>query len=561
MATKPTYEELEKRVHDLESSIKSHPAPERGITYAVAHDITRHRKTEKRLRASEERFRAIFESAPVGMAVIDTQRRFIQVNDQLCRILGYDADELTGRSFNEFTHPDDREGGRERWRQLMNRELAFNQAEKRYIHKDGRIIWTIANNALISAKNGEPLYMISHLVDISAWKQTEEDRLKLEEQLRQAHKMESVGRLAGGVAHDFNNRLQAILSYTELALLDAGQDNPIEKKLLEIQKSALGAADLTRQLLAFARKQTINPRILDMNETVSGMLNMLKRLIGENIDLVWKPGLNIGAVQMDPSQIDQILINLVINARDAIDGVGNLTIETDNITFDESYCAQHAGFHAGDYVLLAVSDTGCGISREILSHIFEPFFTTKDLGKGTGLGLATVYGIVKQNNGFINVYSEPDSGTTFRIYLPRVQHPEDHASVSVIQQHSLHGNEIVLLVEDDEVILDISQTILEKYGYTVLLAGTPQQAIAIAGDYDGPIHLLVTDVIMPGMNGQELMNRIHAIKPTIKTLFMSGYTANVIVHHGVLDKGVNFLQKPFSVKTLVERVRKILDKR
>jgi two-component system sensor histidine kinase EvgS len=541
MPTKPTYEELEKRIQDLEESIKSHKADE-------AH-----------FRESEERFRAIFEFAPVGVAVIDTHRKFIQVNDQLCHILGYGPDELVGHSFNEFTHPDDREGGRERWRQLLNREADFNQAEKRYVHKDGRIIRTIANNALISEKNGEPAYVISHLVDISAWKQTEEDRTKLEAQLRQAQKMESVGRLAGGVAHDFNNRLQVIMSYTELALLTAGSDNPIAKSLMEIQKATNGAADLTRQLLAFARKQTISPRILDMNETVSGMLKMLKRLIGEDIDLVWKPGLNVGAIRMDPTQIDQILINLVINARDAIANVGNLTIETENVTLDETYCANHAGFHAGQYVLLAVSDTGCGISKDVIGLIFEPFFTTKELGKGTGLGLATVYGIVKQNNGFINVYSEPDDGTTFRIYLPSVQPFEAAVNPATIQQNSLRGDEIILLVEDDEIILDIGRTILEKYGYTVLWASTPQQAMAIAQNHVDKIHLLITDVIMPGMNGQELMTRMLAIKPELHTLFMSGYTANVIAHHGVLDKGVNFLQKPFSVKTLVEMVRKILD--
>jgi len=381
----------------------------------------------------------------------------------------------------------------------------------------------------------------------------------LEAQLQQAQKMEAVGRLAGGVAHDFNNMLAVIAGHAEMALEQTAPDSALHADLLEIQRAVQSSADLTRQLLAFARKQTIAPQVLDLNVTITSMLKMLRRLIGEDIDLLWKPADSLWPVKLDPAQIDQILANLVVNARDAITGVGKITIETGQVTFDEAYCENHADFVPGAYVLLGVSDNGCGMDKEVLTQLFDPFFTTKPLGRGTGLGLATVYGIVKQNQGFINVYSEPGEGTTFRIYLPR-HHASDRADTGAAWAPVVAptGSETVLLVEDEAALLKLSRRLLERLGYTVLAAETPNQALQYAEAYQGAIDLLLTDVIMPEMSGHALWQRLSAMRPGLKCLFMSGHTANVIAHHGVLDEGVHFLQKPFSREALVMKLREAL---
>jgi PAS domain S-box-containing protein len=394
--------------------------------------------------------------------------------------------------------------------------------------------------------------------DITERKHAEAEKAKLEAQLQQAQKMESVGRLAGGVAHDFNNMLGVILGHVELAAEQMNPTHPIHTDLLEIQKAARRSADLTRQLLAFARKQTVAPRVLDLNRTVEGMLKMLHRLIGEDIELTWNPAVALWPVNMDPSQIDQILANLCVNARDAIGGVGKMTIETGNRTFDQDYCASHAGYIEGAYVQIVVSDNGSGMDREMLAHLFEPFFTTKAVGKGTGLGLATVYGIVKQNNGFINVYSEPGQGTTFKVYLPRHGSGPKQEVESAATIEATGGHEIILLVEDEPSILQMTKMMLERRGYTVLATSTPGEAIRIAREHPAEIHMLITDVVMPEMNGRDLARNLLSLYPSMKRLFMSGYTADVIAHHGVLDKGVNFIQKPFSGKDLAAKVREAL---
>jgi CheY-like chemotaxis protein len=370
--------------------------------------------------------------------------------------------------------------------------------------------------------------------------------------------MESVGRLAGGIAHDFNNMLGVILGRTEIAMTRIEDTQPLYKDLQEIRKAAERSANLTRQLLAFARKQTVMLRALDMNETVEGMLKMIRRLIGEDIELVWLPDSVLLPVRMDPGQIDQILANLCINARDAIDGVGKITIETGSAVFDEAICYHHMDFIPGDFVMLSVSDNGCGMDRETLDKLFEPFFTTKGVGKGTGLGLSTVYGIVKQNGGFINVYSERDRGTTFRIYLPR---HTDKAKQIPNDDKQMHrpGSEVVLLVEDEPAILEMANMMLERMGYRVLSTGTPSQAISMARSFVGDIHLLMTDVVMPEMNGRDLAKNILSVYPDIKRLFMSGYTADVIAHQGVLDEGVHFIQKPFTMDDLAAKLREVLD--
>ncbi len=385
------------------------------------------------------------------------------------------------------------------------------------------------------------------------------DKKKLESQLIQTQKMESIGQLAGGVAHDFNNMLSVILGYAELAMDRTAPGDQLHNDLREISNAARRSADITRQLLAFARKQTISPRVLDLNETIEGMLKMLRRLIGEDIDLSWQPGSGLVPVFMDQSQLDQVLANLCVNARDAISGVGELTIETENVYLDENYCADRPDFTPGDFVMLAVSDNGCGMDKKLVNKIFEPFFTTKDVGEGTGLGLSTVYGIVKQNNGFINVYSEPGKGTTFKIYLPRHQgelpHPAELDDTEIPQSRG----ETVLIVEDEASILQLARRILVRLGYKVLDANTPGQALVLAEKHRGEIHLLITDVVMPEMNGRELAGKLHRLHPDLKVLFMSGYTANVIAHHGILDEEVNFIPKPFSNRSMAVKVRETLD--
>jgi len=382
--------------------------------------------------------------------------------------------------------------------------------------------------------------------------------LSMEAQLRQAQKMESVGRLAGGVAHDFNNMLGVILGHAELAMEDLDQDQPIFNDLQQIRQAAERSTGITRQLLAFARKQIVSPKVIDLNETLAGMLKMLLRLIGEDIDLAWLPGKRLWPIKIDPSQIDQIMVNLCVNARDAIVDVGKITIETGNCTLNEEYCSAHASFVTGQYVKIDISDNGSGMDKETVSHIFEPFFTTKGVNEGTGLGLATVYGIVKQNNGFVNVYSEQGRGTTFSIYLPRYADKTNTGESESTEEPAIRGSETILLVEDEPTILNMTTTMLQRLGYTVLAVGTPSEAIRLAGEHSGEIDLVLTDVIMPEMNGRMLTENLMVNRPGLKCLFMSGYTANVISHHGVLDDGVNFIQKPFAKSELAAKIRSAL---
>lgn len=395
--------------------------------------------------------------------------------------------------------------------------------------------------------------------DISERKSAEKERENLNIQLVQAQKMESVGRLAGGVAHDYNNMLGVIVGYSEMALEKINPNEPLYSNLKEILNAANRSADITRQLLAFSRQQAITPKHLNLNTTIEGMLKMLRRLIGEDIDLIWKPKENIRPLKMDPSQLDQVLVNLCVNARDAILDVGTITIETGMKTFDESYCYNHAGYLPGNYVALMVSDNGYGMTKDIQNKLFEPFFTTKEMGKGTGLGLATVYGIVKQNNGFINVYSELGQGSSFKLYFPCDDQTVTSVPMSAGPIPDAKGNETILLVEDEESILKMAEVMLERLGYHVISARKPAEAIEMARKHSSEIDLLMTDVVMPEMNGRQLSKTIQLCYPDIKVLFMSGYTANVIAHHGVLKEGINFIQKPFTKKELSKKLREIFD--
>ncbi len=412
---------------------------------------------------------------------------------------------------------------------------------------------------VVRDEQGRPMALCGISTDITERKQAEERHVLLEEQMRQAQKLESIGLLAGGVAHDFNNMLGVIIANAELAEMQ-GADAPVQQSLQEILRASHRAADTVQQLLAFARKQTISPKVLDLNHSVSGILKMLRKIVTEDIDLRFLPGTGLWNVRMDPAQVHQILTNLVVNSRDAMPNGGRITIETDNKDMDESYTETHNGFVPGKYVLLMVSDTGEGMPPEVMDHLFDPFFTTKEVGRGTGLGLATVYGMVKQNNGFIYVYSEPGQGTTVKIYLPRHEGKRAEMSAAAVKKQVPGGNETVLVAEDEDALLQTCKYVLERLGYTVLAARRPGEALALAEHHNGEIHLLLTDVVMPDMNGRELAEKLQTLRPETRCLFMSGYTADVVARHGVLDEGVDFIEKPFSFTGLAEKVRNVLDR-
>jgi PAS domain S-box-containing protein len=537
--------------------IESYNFQRSGETWRVSalRDVSERVRIQEELRRSEHHLQQIFEILPIGLWFADKHGTLLRGNPMGVRIWGAEP-KVPISEYGRF----------KAWR-LPSREPV--QADEWALVQTIRTGATIVDELLeIEAFDGKRKTILNYsapIVDDSGQIDGAivvnldiSDRKALEEQLLQAHKMESVGRLAGGVAHDFNNMLGVILGYAEMALEQVEEHQAIHKALRGIRQAAQRSAALTRQLLAFARKQTVAPKVLDLNDTVAGMLSMLRRLIGEDIDLAWLPGDDLWPVKMDPAQIDQVLANLCVNGRDAIAGVGKITIETGNITLDAAYCSRNAGFLPGEYILLAVSDNGKGMDRETLAHLFEPFYTTKETGKGTGLGLAMIYGIVRQNHGFVNVYSEPGQGTTFKIYLPRytgtTESQEEHAA-----SEPASGRETILLVEDEPMILEMTVAMLERLGYTVLAAATPHEAITLAAQYSDTIDLLITDVVMPTMNGRELAAALAPFRPHLKRLFMSGYTANVIAHHGVLDPGVHFMQKPFSRHDLATKVREALE--
>lgn len=646
-------------------------------------DITDRKIAEQSLRESEERFYHAFQYAPIGMALASPEGRYIKVNRAFCRLTGYSPKELLAKSFQDITHPEDLKEDLANVQRMIERKASSFQMEKRYIHKDGHAIWILLSVSSILNDDKTVKHFVSHVVDISSRKQTEDklrkgeslmkkifdmlpiglwfldkegnvrhqnamgwkiwasepgvsfvgprkikawrppslapieeedrssvkalrkgittvdelieiealdgkrktvinyatpifddegkidgaiivnldisDRKKLEEQLLLAQKMESVGRLAGGVAHDFNNMLSVILGNVELAMSTLSSDDPVLKRLKVVSDAAKRSANLTQQLLAFARKQPVNPKLLDLNKTVEEMLKMIRRLIGEDIELVWQPAGNLGSVNMDPSQLDQLLINFCVNARDAIGGTGTIGIETHNATIARPHSTAYSNIPPGNYVILAVRDDGCGMDKETLCHLFEPFFTTKRHGEGTGLGLATVYGIVTQNNGFIDVSSEPGKQTIFKIYFPSFSPLSNESNDSKVKDEFSRGNETILLVEDESMLIDVTKTMLEQLGYTVITAMSPVEAIRLHQEHQGEIDLLITDMIMPEMNGRDLAKAMSSHCPDLKVLFISGYSADVIAHHGVLDKGVHFLQKPITCKTLAIKVREALE--
>ena len=412
---------------------------------------------------------------------------------------------------------------------------------------------------------GEVIGIVEFVRDITRLRKAEKEKEKLQIQLARAQKLEAIGRLAGGIAHDFNNMLTIIVGDTELALNSLPSDSPARKYIKQIYETAMRSSDLVKQLLGFARKQVIKPEVVNLNRVIEPTIKLLSEIIGENIELVWIPGENLYDVKVDPVQVDQILTNLCTNARDAISpGVGKIVIETKNVKLDESYCRIHAACIPGNYVMISVTDNGRGMDRETLKHIFEPFYTTKEVGKGTGLGLSTVYGIVKQNNGYIDAYSELGKGTTIKIYIPQYKSKEEISKEAMkvnqqIRERDLYGNETILMVEDDINILEMGKTILEKFGYKVLTAISPLEALEIVKEHGDSIELLITDLIMPGMNGRQLADSVAKLYPGIKVIYTSGYTPNVIMQSGVIRDNINFIQKPYSIHDLLLKVREVLN--
>ncbi len=522
-------------------------------------DITERKRYEAALLESQTRYQTAQRMGHVGNWEYNLNTGQFWGSDEAKRIYGFDPNQDTFSTEAVESCIPERDRVHQALIDLIEKGREYNLEFQIFPVNSKQPKTLISLAELRKDDKGLPMAVYGVIQDITERKQAEAEKEKLQAQLTQAQKMESVGRLAGGVAHDFNNMLGVILGHAELALELSEENSDICSDLKEIQTAAQRSADLTKQLLTFARKQIIEPKMLNLNQTVKQMITMLQRLIGEDIDLLWKPCEALWPVKMDPSQIDQILANLCVNARDAITDVGKITIETDMVSFDEAYCTEHAGFIPGDFVMLGVSDNGSGMNKETLKNLFEPFFTTKEMGKGTGLGLAMIYGIVKQNSGFINVYSEPGKGTTFKIYLPRLVADEDTDKAVPDKKAAPGGNETVLIVEDEPAILNMTRMMLERKGYSVLSAATPADAIEIAGNHTNKIHLLMTDVVMPGMNGRDLARQLTALYPDIKLLFMSGYTANVIAHQGVLDEGVAFIQKPFSMADLAEKLRGVLD--
>ncbi len=525
----------------------------------TGHDNTAHRRIEQELRLSETRLRAAQRVGAIGSWELDRVTNEVWWSEETYRLFGLTPEGFGGtlQDFFALIHPEDRDAVGQAYTSSVESQTDY-EIVHRVVDGNGGTRYFREHCVTEYDESGHPRRSVGTVQDVTARVAAEEERESLQAQLLQSQKLESIGRLAGGVAHDFNNMLSVIRGHVDLALQQLDVAHPVHADLRRIDEAARGSADLTRQLLAFACRQTAEPRVLDLNDTLENTLSMLRRLIGEGIDLVWKPGAGLWPVRVDPNQITQILTNLCINARDAIGDVGRITIETDNRTLDTHDLALGADCRPGAFTVLAVSDDGVGMEPEIIAQIFEPFFTTKEVGQGTGLGLATVYGTVKQNGGFVTVDSEPGVGTTFLIHLPRHE-GEVEVEESGGQEAAIpRGNETVLVVEDDDGILAVVDRMLSQLGYRVLMAATPGDAIRLLGDHDGEIDLVISDVVMPEMNGWKLVRKLAEIQPGLRTLFMSGYTADVIADHGILEEGVNFISKLFGQRELGFRVREVL---
>ena len=525
----------------------------RALRYAIER-----KQAEEALKKSEEKFRQLFDEAPVGYFECDSQGRITNVNRTELEMLGYTSEEMIGQPPWKFV-VEEEEARNTILAGLAGTLPPARSLERTYRRKDGATFPVLVENRVLRDSEGRIIGMRSTIQDITERKKAEQEIAALQEQFRQSQRMEAIGQLAGGIAHDFNNILTIIKGYSQLSLSELKGNDPLRENIEEIQKASERAANLTHQLLAFSRRQIMDVKVLDVNTVLRDLDKMLHRIIGEDIELIRLLAEDLGRVKVDPGQIEQVIMNLAVNARDAMPKGGKLTIETANVELDGKYALKHIAVKPGHYVMLSMSDTGCGMTPEVKDRVFEPFFTTKEKGKGTGLGLSTVYGIVKQSEGNIWVYSEPGRGTTFKIYLPRVDEPPELWKEKEVKEEITTGRETVLIVEDDESVRKMAVLVLEKKGYKVLEAKDGNEALLLCKARKEPIHLILTDVVMPGMSGRQLVDQLRQVHQDIKSLYMSGYTDNTIVHHGVLEKGINYIQKPFTPESLVRKVREVLD--
>ncbi|MEK6280731.1 MAG: ATP-binding protein [Acidobacteriota bacterium] len=548
--------ESETLTEDLEAHVVQRTAQLAATNKELESEVAERKLAEEALRDSEGRYRLLFESNPLPMWVYDLEvLTFLAVNDAAVRHYGYSSNEFLGMTIKDIRPAEDVPAMLDN---ISNRPAGLREAGVwRHQKKDGTLMDVeITSYPLSFAGRGSALVLAN---DITERKRAEEALHRSESQLRQALKMEAIGKLAGGVAHDFNNLLTAINGHSEMCLRRLTPEDELYRHVEGIMKTGERAAALTRQLLAFSRKQILQPQVMDLNSVVVELSKMLQRLIGEDIDLLMGLDADLGRVKADPNQLEQVLMNLCVNARDAMPKGGKLTIETGNVRLGEEFAGEHLSVPPGDYVMLAVSDTGCGMDALTQASIFDPFFTTKEVGKGTGLGLATVYGIVKQSGGSVWVYSEVGQGTTFKIYLPLVEGSVEKLKVDTGVPELLSGVETVLLVEDEEVVREMAMEVLQECGYQVLEAKDGSDALQVARQHAGEIHLMLTDVVMPRMSGRELTKQLTPSRPDMKVLYMSGYTDDAIVHHGVLDEGTAFIGKPFSMHALARKIRETLD--
>ena len=525
----------------------------RAIRYAIER-----KRTEEVLREEEDRLRQLFDEAPVGYHEVDREGRIVRVNQTELEMLGYSVEEMVGKLFWKFMMEE--EMARKAFRASLSEALPIGSSfEHHYLKKDHTILTVLSENRLLRNQRGEVVGLRTTIQDITDWKRTAKEKEELEQQFRQSQKMEAIGLLAGGIAHDFNNLLTVISGYSQMALGTLKEDDHSRGDIQEIKKAAERAANLTRQLLAFSRCQVMEIKVLDLNLLLGDLEKMLKRILGEDIELLFRFSKELFPTKADAGQMEQVVLNLAINARDAMPHGGKLTIETANVELDETYCQTHRDMKPGQFAMLSVSDTGIGMSPDVKERIFEPFFTTKEVGRGTGLGLSTAYGIVRQSGGCFWVYSEPDHGTTFKIYLPRAFEKPILLSDQEEKDSVPPGKETVLLVEDDPLVRSLALRILQGQGYKVLEAANGEEALKVVQEKArGEIHLLLTDVVMPKMGGKQLVEELKVLRPEIKILFTSGYTNCDIVHRGILESEINFLPKPFSSKTLSQKVREVL---
>lgn len=524
----------------------------------VTRDITERKHAEEALRESKERFQQLFENAPLGYQSLDESGNFIEVNETWCKTLGYTKDEIIGRNFSEFIHPDFREVFAENFPKFkkigyilgVQFEMIKKDGSEIIVHFEGKI-----------GHHDDGAFRQTHCVlhDVTEHERTRRERKQLEDQLRQAQKMEAVGQLAGGIAHDFNNALQAIFGFTEMTKSDLSPDDQHYQDLEQVKRAAERASKLTRQLLTFSRRQTIEPEDLNLNELITDISKMIQRTIGEHIELDLTLGAEAGAIHADPGTLEQVLLNLCLNARDAMPDGGRLVIEPERVVLDDTFCRAHLWATPGNYALIAVADTGVGMPPDVVEHIFEPFFTTKEEEKGTGLGLSMVYGIVKQHEGLIYCYSEPEGGTCFRIYLPSIERPAETEDKETDRSAPTRGTETILLAEDDELVRVMAARALVKSGYRVLVANDGEEALRLYEKHRNEIEFALLDVVMPKVGGRQVYDAIRGQKPDLPILFSSGYSTSAIHTGFILEEGLEIVQKPYSPYALRQKIREMLD--